>query len=33
MVNYLAKFIKDLALEAKILHDLEHKDVDWKWTK
>ena len=33
MVNYLAKFIKHLALEAKILHDLEHKDVDWKWTK
>ena len=31
MVNYLAKFVPNLA--AKVLRDLEKKDMDWKWTE
>ena len=32
MVNYMSKFIPNLAAESKVLRDLEKKDVDWKWT-
>ena len=31
MVNYLSKFIPNLATESKLLRDLEKKNVDWNW--
>ena len=33
MVNYLAKFIKNLSDKARILRELEKKDIDWNWSK
>ena len=32
MVNYLSKFVNNLASEARILHELERKDTTWLWT-
>ena len=32
MINYLAKFIKNLSVEAMILRELHHKGVEWEWT-
>ena len=31
MINYLAKFIKNLSDEAMILRELDHKEVEWEW--
>ena len=31
MINYLSKFIPNLAAESRMLRDLERKDVDWTW--
>ena len=31
MINYLAKFIRNLYDEAKILRELDHKEVEWEW--
>ena len=31
MINYLSKFIPNLAVESRMLRDLERKDVDWTW--
>ena len=32
MVNYLSKFIPNLATKSKLLRDLEKKDAEWEWT-
>ena len=31
MLNYLAKFIKNLAEESEILRNLDRKNTEWDW--